>query len=274
MSIRIPAKVQSRIIQQLKRYQSTVNDARKRDINEADTAHLAMDILADVFGYRKIEEITCEKAIKGTFADLAVKVGNAFRFLVEVKAINIELKEVHVTQVVNYAANLPADWVVLTNAARWQAYKVNFNKPIAGTLVLDVDLTACTPKDNEVFDLFGGLSREVFTPDSMSQMFRAKQAMSRYSIAQLLLSDPVVAMIRRELRKMAPGINPNIDDIPDVIEQQVIKRELIEADEAKAAAKAVRKLNRVPRTAKVETAPEGPRPAIVNAASAIAVASK
>ena len=154
-----------------------------------------MDILSDIFGYKKIEEITSEHVIKGTFADLAVKVGNAFRFLVEVKAINTELKESHVTQVVNYAANLPADWVLLTNGARWQAYKVNFNKPIAGTLVLDVDLCTDSLKDEEVSDLFGGLSREVFTPDSLSQMFKAKQAMSRYSIAQLLLSDPVVGMV-------------------------------------------------------------------------------
>jgi hypothetical protein len=210
-----------------------------------------MDILADVFGYRKIEEITSEKAIKGTYADLAVKVGNAFRFLVEVKAINIELKEVHVTQVVNYAANLPADWVVLTNGARWQAYKVNFNKPIAGTLVLDVDLCTANIRDGDVTDLFGGLSREVFTPDSMSQMFKAKQAMSRYSIAQLLLSDPVVGMVRRELRKLAPGVNPDVDDIRNVIESQVIKRELIEADEAKVAARAIRKLNRSPRSPRV-----------------------
>lgn len=250
MSIKIPAKVQSRIVQQLRKYQATIADARKRDINEADTAHLVMDILCDVLGYKKIEEITSEHAIKGTFADLAVKVGNAFRFLVEVKAINIGLKESHVTQVVNYAANLPADWVVLTNGGRWQAYKVNFNKPIIGTLVLDVDLCTSNLKNGEVSDLFGGLSREVFTPDSMSQMFKAKQAMSKYSIAQLLLSDPVVAMVRRELRKLADGLNPDIDDVRRVIEGEVIKRELIEADEAKTAAKAVKKLNRQSRVAK------------------------
>jgi hypothetical protein len=250
MAIKLPAKVQGRIAQQLKKYQATVNDARKRDINEADTAHLAMDILCDVFGYKKIEEITSERAIKGTFADLAVKVGNAFRFIVEVKAINIELKEAHVTQVVNYAANLPADWVVLTNAARWQAYKVSFNKPIAGTLVLDIDLCTSNLKDQDVFDLFGGLSREVFTPDSMSQMFKAKQAMNRYSIAQLMLSDPVVAIVRRELRKLADGLNPDIEGVRALIKDQVIKRELIEAEEAKVAAKAVRKLNRPSRAAK------------------------
>lgn len=64
MTMKLPAKVQARIAQQLKKYQATITDARKRDINEADTAHLAMDILADVFGYRKIEEITSEKAIR------------------------------------------------------------------------------------------------------------------------------------------------------------------------------------------------------------------
>jgi hypothetical protein len=257
MPTKIPARVQKRIAQQLKKYQATVADARRRDINETDTAHLAMDILCDVFGYRKIEEITSEKAIRGTFADLAVTVGGQFRFLVEVKAINTELKDAHVTQVVNYAANLPADWVLLTNAARWQAWKVNFNKPIAGTLVLDVDLCACNLKSRDVADLFGGLSREVFTPDSMSRMFKTRQAMSRYSIAQLLLSPPVVTMVRRELRKLAVGLNPDIDDVRDLISDHVVKRELIEAEEAKAAARAVRRLSRPARTAapKIPPAP-------------------
>jgi hypothetical protein len=81
----------------------------------------------------------------------------------------------------------------------------------------------------------------------MSQMFKAKQAMNRYSIAQLLLSDPVVTMVRRELRKLADGLNPNVDDVRSLIRDQVIKRELMEAEEAKVAAKAVRKLNRPPR---------------------------
>lgn len=242
MAIRLPAKVQNRLGQQLKRYQTIVANAKKRDINEADTALIVVDILADIFGYTKIEEITSEHAIKTTFADLAVRVGNAMRFVVEVKSINTELKENHVTQVVNYAANLPVDWVILTNSARWQAYKVNFNKPIDGTLVLDVDICNASLKDDDVGDLFGGLSKEVFTPDSMSQMFKSKQAMSRYSIAQLILSDPVVAMVRRELRKLADGLNPDIDEVRTIIEEQVIKRELIEADDAKVAAKAIRKL--------------------------------
>jgi hypothetical protein len=240
--MRIPAKVEVRVAQQLKKYQSIIADAKKRDVNESDTAFIVAEILADVFGYKKLEEITTEYAIRNQYADLAVKVGNSARFLVEVKAINIELKEAHVTQAVNYAANLPVEWVLLTNSARWQAYKVSFGKPIDRTLVLDVDLTTANPKSREVLDFFGGLSREVFTPDSMSQMFRARRAMSKYSVAALLLSDPVVTVVRRELRKMADGLYPAIEEVRDVIKEDVIKRELIEAEEAKMASKLVRKL--------------------------------
>lgn len=244
MGAKISSRVRDRIGQQLKRYQAIIMEARKRDINEADTAILVLDMLSDVLGYKKLEEITSEHAVKTTFADLAVRVGNAVRFLVEVKAINIDLKRNHVTQVVNYAANLPVDWVILTNGVRWQAYKVSFSKPIDGTLVFDIDLCACNLKGPEVLDFFGGLSREVFTPDSMSRVFKAKQAMSKYSVAQLLLSDPVVAMVRRELRKLADGINPSIDEVRAIIEEQVVKRELIETDDAKLAAKAVKRLGR------------------------------
>lgn len=261
MAAKVPSRVRERINHQLKRYQSTIVDARKRDINEADTAILVLDMLCDVLGYKKLEEITSEHAVKTTFADLAVRVGNAVRFLVEVKAINIDLKPNHVTQVVNYAANLPVDWVILTNSVRWQAYKVNFTKPIDGTLVFDVDLCLCNLKGQEVLDFFGGLSREVFTPDSMSRIFKAKQAMSKYSVAQLLLSDPVVGMVRRELRKLADGLNPGIDEVRAIIEEQVVKRELIEADDAKLAAKAVRKMNRrrsVRRSETLETQGSAP----------------
>jgi hypothetical protein len=242
--MRIPAKVEVRVAQQLKKYQSIIADAKKRDVNESDTAFIVAEILADVFGYKKLEEITTEYAIRNQYADLAVKVGNSARFLVEVKAINIELKEAHVTQAVNYAASLPVEWVLLTNSARWQAYKVSFGKPIDRTLVLDVDLTTANSKSREVLDFFGGLSREVFTPDSMSQMFRARRAMSKYSVAALLLSDPVVTVVRRELRKMADGLYPAIEEVRDIIKENVIKRELIEAEEAKIASKLVRKLTK------------------------------
>ncbi|MBI1328427.1 MAG: restriction endonuclease subunit R [Alphaproteobacteria bacterium] len=238
---RIPARVSTRITQQVKKFQQSIADASKRDINESDTARMVAEMIGEVMGYDKLQEITAEFAIRGAYADFAVRVKNDIRFFVEVKAANIELKESHVTQVINYGANQGVDWAILTNGSRWQAYRITYGKPVDRVLVMDIDLATATAKSDDVIEFFGNLSREVFTSSSMTQVFQAKQAMGKYSIAAILLSDPVVAMVRRELRRLADGINPDPEQIRSLIEEQVIKRELIEGDEAKAAAKAVRR---------------------------------
>lgn len=238
---KIPNKIWARISQQIKRYQQKILDAQKRDINESDTARLVAEMLGDIMGYDKLQEITGEYAIRGAYADLAVRVRNDIRFFVEVKAINIELKESHVTQLVNYGANQGVDWAILTNGVKWQAYKITFAKPVDRILVMEVDLAISNAKSDEVIDFFGNMSKEVFTPSSMTEVFRAKQAMSKYSIAAILLSEPVVAIVRRELRRMADGLNPDLESIRTLMTDQVIKRELLEGDEALAAAKSVRK---------------------------------
>ena len=238
---KIPSRVCARISQQIKKYQQQVSDAARRDINESDTARLVADIIGDVMGYDKLQEITGEYAIRGAYADLAIKVHDDVRFFVEVKAINIELKDSHVTQLVNYGANQGVDWAILTNGVKWQAYKICFAKPVDRILVMEVDLSSANAKSEEVLDFFGNMSREVFTPSSMTEVFRAKQAMSKYSIAAILLSEPVVAIVRRELRRMADGLNPDPDNIRVLMTDQVIKRELLEGDEALAATKAVKK---------------------------------
>ena len=53
--------------------------------------------------------------IRSTFCDLAVKLDGHLAFLIEVKAIGLELKEQFVKQAVDYAANQGVEWVVLTN---------------------------------------------------------------------------------------------------------------------------------------------------------------
>lgn len=244
MTTRIPARVSSRISHQIKRFQQTIRDASHRDINESDTALIIAEMLAEVMGYKKLEEITTEYGVRGAYADLAVKVKSDLRFLVEVKAVGTELKDSHVTQVVNYGANQGVDWAILTNAAQWQAYRITFSKPVDRVLVLSTDLTQDDYKSESVIEFFGNLSREVFTSSSMTQVFRSKQALGKFTIAQIISSDPVVGRIRRELRRLAPGLNPALDDIRTIIEQDVIKRELFDGEEAKAAAKLVRRATR------------------------------
>jgi hypothetical protein len=87
----LPKKVVERLTLNLKRYQTILAEAKNRDISESDTVVILADMLAELLGYKKYIEITTEFAIRGTYVDLAVKVGEDVRFLVEVKAINIDL---------------------------------------------------------------------------------------------------------------------------------------------------------------------------------------
>ncbi len=68
-----PKKVAERIKGGLKKFRKVLQEARNADRSEQDTVTIVTDMLADVFGYDKYEELTGEYAIRGTYCDLAVK---------------------------------------------------------------------------------------------------------------------------------------------------------------------------------------------------------
>jgi len=136
----VPAKVVTRLREGLKKFQPILTNAKARDLNESDTSVIVTDLLHDMFGYDKYSEITREHAIRGTFCDLAIKLDNGLALLIEVKAIGLELKDSHVKQAVDYAANQGCEWVILTNGSIWRTYKVMFQKPIEQELVVEFDI--------------------------------------------------------------------------------------------------------------------------------------
>ncbi len=153
-------KALDRISDGLKRYRTILANARKRDVSESDTVVIIGDMLADMLGYEKYVEISTEFAVKGTYVDLAVKVGKEIHFLVEAKAIGVELKDIHVRQAVDYGANQGVEWAVVTNGAAWRVYRIEFKKPIAHALVAEVDLLASDIKDGDAVEFFANLCKE------------------------------------------------------------------------------------------------------------------
>jgi len=228
----IPTKIEARLKEALKRFQPIIEQAKTRDVGEADTSTLVKDILAELFGYDKYAEITAEYQIKGTYCDLAIKIDGKLVLLVEVKAVNLELKEAHVKQAVDYAANQGVEWVVLTNAQTWQLYKVTFGQPITNELLMS--LTFCTLNgkvENDLQRLFL-LTREAQGKSLLDEYHQQKQALSRYCIGAVLMSEPVTAVIRRELRRLSPDVRIEISEIERVLCEEVIKRDVLESDRA------------------------------------------
>ena len=58
--VSIPVKWARRISEQLKRYQLSVKRLKDQDANEADTVILVVNILSDLFGYDKRDNLTTE----------------------------------------------------------------------------------------------------------------------------------------------------------------------------------------------------------------------
>lgn len=241
----IPKKVSDRISLNLKRFQAILTDAKSRDISESDTVVILADMLAELLGYKKYTEITTEFAIRGTYVDLAVKVGNDVRFLIEAKAINVDLKDNHVKQAIDYGANHGIEWVVLTNGAVWQVYKIHFKQPIDKSLIFEVDLINTNPKNAQLLECFGTLSREGFTQSSMTAFFQQQQATSKFSLAALLTSESVLSALKKELKKLSPTIKIEDEFLKHTLQNEVLKRELVDSEEAKAAVEIIKKANKV-----------------------------
>jgi hypothetical protein len=231
----VPAKVATRLSAAIKRFQPIIASAKSRDANESDTVIIVTDMLSEVFGYDKYSEITSECSIRGTWCDLAIKIDGKFEYLIEVKAIGLDLKDTYTKQAVDYSANQGTDWVLLTNAETWRIYKVTFAKPIMSELVLDINFSALSPKRSSDIELLYNLSREGWMKSALGEFHTQQQALSRFFMGALLVSNPVLEVLRRELRRISPDVRIDLQQIKSVLLSEVLKREVVESEKAEEA---------------------------------------
>jgi predicted type IV restriction endonuclease len=237
----LPKKFVERVSLNLKRYQRIVTAQQKADVAEADTVTLIKDILADVFGYDKYEELTSEHQIKSTYCDLAVKVGGKLRLLVEVKSAGSNLGDNHLRQVIDYGAHQGIHWVILTNAAEWRLVKIYVASQISHEEVCRIDFGAISPKNQDHLQTLFLFAKEGLTTDAMDAFHQQAQLFNKFTVAAIIRSDPVTAVVRRELRRLFPDLKVAPENLAALIENEVIKREAIEGDKAKDAASRIKK---------------------------------
>ena len=234
----IPKRVEARIVTGLKKFKPIIDDARKADRSEADTVLIVRDILAQVLGYDKYHDITGEYQIRGTYCDLAVKVDDKLRFLIEVKAADRMLKPSHLRQASDYAAKEGIEWVILTNAVEWRTYRMVFEKPVRTEHVFTADLSG---NDPDVINKMYMLSREGAKKRALRGFHAQVRAINRYSLAAVIISEPVLNVIRRELKRASPGVRIEIEDVEEAISGDVIKRDLMDSTEVQGAIKRIQK---------------------------------
>lgn len=235
----VPAKAATRIAAGIKKFQPILEAARSRDVNESDTVVIVADMLQEIFGYDKYAEITSEHAIRCTFCDLAIKLDGVLALLIEVKAIGSELKDNNVRQAVDYAANQGCDWVVLTNGVTWRTYKIMFAKPIENELVLEFNMLDINPRNESHVELVSLLAKEGWQKARLGEYHSQRQALSRFSLAALIISDGFLDVLRRELKKISPGVKVDTAEIKEVLLGEVLKRDVLEGEKAETAKRTI-----------------------------------
>jgi len=254
-----PARVTNRLISCLKQFQPVLESAKTRDVNESDTVIIVTDMLSEMFGYNKYSELTSEVAIRGTYCDLATKLDDEVQFLIEVKSIGSDLRDGHTRQAVDYASTEGIDWVVLTNGAVWKIYKIGFGKPIEAELVIEIDVLSLDPKSEENVSSLFLLTKEGFRRSALGEYDAQREALSRYCLAALVVSEPVVNVIRKELRRLSPDVRVSADQVQAVLEREVIKRDTLEGEKATEAHRRVgRALAKAAKAKTLQVGPETP----------------
>lgn len=253
----VPNRVAERLAAGIKRFQPILASAKSRDVGESDTVIIVTDMLSEVFGYDKYSEITSETSIRGTWCDLAIKIDGAIEFLIEVKAIGLELKDAHTKQAVDYSANQGTDWVLLTNAELWRVYKVTFAKPIDSELVLEINFSQLNPKKSGDVELLYHLTREGWMKSALGEFHTQQQALSRFFLGAMVTSPPVLEVIRRELRRLSPDVRIDIEQLKSALMQDVLKREVVEGEKADEARKKISRVaNKLLRARKAKQSSE------------------
>lgn len=235
-------KAKERIAKGLRKFKSVVQKASAHNAQESDTRMIVSGIVSEVLGWDAFDNLTGEYRIKGSFADFVIRKDGKHFVIIEVKAVNAKLGEKYLYQAVSYAANQGVEWVVLTSGARWQLYRVLFNKPVEQELVFEVSLLDEEMKPKAKVDLLYLLTPEAQRKDELEACYQRRRAVSGGNIARLLLSEAVLNRLRAEI-KADSGYRLPLDELADIVVSCVLRPEVQDG-------RVDRQLKRVQRAAK------------------------
>lgn len=237
----IPKRVLERLTKETRKFQKILQSAKDRDVNESDTVVIITDMLAIIFGFDKYSEITSEYAIRGTYCDLAVIVEDNVKYLIEVKAIGLDLKESHLRQAVGYGAQHGIQWVVLTNGVEWEIHRIKFERPVGSELLCAFNFLDLNIRKKEDQNILYLLCKEGLSKDVIADYHEHLMSVNKFIIAAIMQSEAGLTMLRRELRRVSPGLKVELEEILTIVQSDVLKRDTVEGEMSKDAIARVKK---------------------------------
>lgn len=201
--------------------------AKADNLNEADTVQRLVKVFEEVLGYDAMTDISSETKLKNKYVDIALKIDGIIRLLVEAKAAGEKLRDRHIEQAQLYASRNNYHWVLLTNGVIWNLYHLTFEEGIEYDRAFSLDFS--TPETLEAAaDKLAILHKQSIKKGELERFWEKTTALNPATIGKALFLKPVLAFIRREIRRdTAILIDP--EDLSVAIHQMLSSesRELI-----------------------------------------------
>jgi hypothetical protein len=193
-----PSK-KTKLLFAVKAYVKKFLSNKSMELDESGTRLMINSFLTDVLGYEPIEEVKTEYMIRGTYADYVVQIKGVQHFLVEVKALSLQLSANHLRQATNYGANEGIDFILLTNGKSFDFYKVLFNQPIEIKKIFSIDLST-TDSVKQGIDYLQFLHRDSVTHKGLDFLWNKTMALNPEYIAGLLYDPKVINFVKKTLK--------------------------------------------------------------------------
>jgi predicted transport protein/predicted type IV restriction endonuclease len=222
-------QAKERIRKGLSKFKPIAAKQRSDAVNEADTRVLVSAILTEALGWDPFANLTGEHMIKGQYCDIEIKQDSGPFAIIEVKAAAINLSPKHLYQAVGYAASEGIEWVVLTNGADWQVYRVVFAKPVDQDLVFEVSLLDEETPPAKKAELLYLLSAEAQRGSELDAYYEKKAALSGTNIAKALLGQKMLNTLRLEMRRLH-GHNVSPQELATMLVSDVFRPD-VQGDE-------------------------------------------
>lgn len=197
-----------------------------RDANEGDTRLLITDLLCEGLGYDKYADLTTEYMVRQDFADYGVRIDRQLVAFIEVKRVSQKLNERHLRQIQMYAVNEGIEWMVLTNGQHWQVYHLTGGLPVVVDLVFEVDLLGSGSDESKAGWLFY-LHHDSLKRRQIEEVWRHSAATAPELLLDVILSEPVLDIIRREVRKRT-GTATSTEVLKEVIQADLAQPKLLD----------------------------------------------
>jgi len=189
--------------------------------------------LSDLFGFDRYSEVTSELDNREAVYDFAIHSSGSVGMLVRVSPIGTAPDDRYLLATAQHALLNGVEWIVLTNGIGWQVHHVEDTgktKPET-PVVLAFDLSHMQPGREAHLDTLFLLTSEGHRGAGLDHFRLRLEVTNRHYLAAMILSDPVVAAVRRELRKLNPHLQITALELKENLHKGVLRPDVAASGE-------------------------------------------